>query len=85
MLRPIITRIISFISASAKSNMVNAGIALVTGSSTGIGFETALALARRGIHTFATMREPQKDDTIKGIAREENLPLDVLGMDVGSL
>jgi NAD(P)-dependent dehydrogenase (short-subunit alcohol dehydrogenase family) len=62
--------------------MVTAGIALVTGSSTGIGFETALALARRGIHTFATMREPQKGDTIKGIAREENLPLDVLGMDV---
>ena len=62
--------------------MVNASIALVTGSSTGIGFETALALARHGIHTFATMREPQKDNTLKGIAREENLPLNVLGMDV---
>ena len=31
-------------------------IALVTGSASGIGFETALMLARNGIYTFATMR-----------------------------
>ncbi|MDH3764506.1 MAG: SDR family NAD(P)-dependent oxidoreductase, partial [Nitrosopumilus sp.] len=28
-------------------------VALVTGSSSGIGLETALALARDGYHTFA--------------------------------
>jgi NAD(P)-dependent dehydrogenase (short-subunit alcohol dehydrogenase family) len=57
-------------------------VALVTGSSTGIGFETSLALSRNGIHTFATMRDSHKSDAIKKIAREESLPLEVLEMDV---
>lgn len=64
--------------------MVKASIALVTGSSSGIGFETSLALARKGIDTFATMRTPQKGDTIKKIAKEENLPITVLKMDVNN-
>lgn len=58
------------------------GIALVTGSSTGIGFETSIALARNGIYTFATMRDLQKKDTIERIADKENLPLSVIEMDV---
>jgi NAD(P)-dependent dehydrogenase (short-subunit alcohol dehydrogenase family) len=37
--------------------MVKASIALVTGSSSGIGFETSLALARKGIDT----REPSNN------------------------
>lgn len=57
-------------------------VALVTGSSTGIGFETSLALARDGIHTFATMRDLQKSDTIKRIADDEDLPLEIIRMDV---
>jgi NAD(P)-dependent dehydrogenase (short-subunit alcohol dehydrogenase family) len=31
-------------------------IAIVTGSSSGIGFKTALTLARNGFYTYATMR-----------------------------
>jgi NAD(P)-dependent dehydrogenase (short-subunit alcohol dehydrogenase family) len=31
-------------------------VAIVTGSSTGIGFATSLALARNGFHTYATVR-----------------------------
>jgi NAD(P)-dependent dehydrogenase (short-subunit alcohol dehydrogenase family) len=31
-------------------------VAIVTGSSSGIGFETSLLLARNGFHTCATMR-----------------------------
>lgn len=64
--------------------MVKTSIALVTGSSSGIGFETSLALARKGIDTFATMRAPQKGDTIKRIAKKENLPITVLKMDVNN-
>ncbi|HEX5186101.1 MAG TPA: SDR family oxidoreductase [Nitrososphaeraceae archaeon] len=57
-------------------------IALVTGGSTGIGFETSLLLARNGFYTYATMRDPTKNNTIKEIANKENLPLEVLPLDV---
>ena len=59
-------------------------VALVTGSSTGIGFETSLALARNGFHTYATMRKLQDSDRITDIARKEQLPLEVLQLDVNN-
>jgi len=57
-------------------------IAVVTGSSTGIGFETSLILARNGFYTYATMRDTSKSDIIEKIANEENLSLKVLPLDV---
>ena len=57
-------------------------IALVTGSSSGIGFETSLALARNGFHTFATMRDLTKDKKIKEIIEKEDLHIDILELDV---
>jgi NAD(P)-dependent dehydrogenase (short-subunit alcohol dehydrogenase family) len=57
-------------------------VAVVTGSSTGIGFETALLLARSGFHTYATMRDLKKSKNIAEIANAENLPLEVLQLDV---
>lgn len=39
-------------------------VALVTGSSSGIGFETSLLLARNGYHTYASMRNLGKSKTI---------------------
>jgi len=57
-------------------------IAVVTGSSSGIGFETALALAREGYYTYATMRDTKKGNPIKEIAKKENLNLEVLELDV---
>lgn len=62
--------------------MKKQNIALVTGSSTGIGFETSLLLARNGFYTYATMRDTRKSDNIEKIAKNENLPLKVLSMDV---
>ena len=57
-------------------------VALVTGSSSGIGFETSLALAREGYYTYATMRDLKKGNTIKEIAKKENLKVIVLELDV---
>ena len=57
-------------------------VALVTGSSTGIGFETSLALARTGFYTYATMRNLEDSNKITEIANKEGLPLEVLRLDV---
>ena len=62
--------------------MEKQNVAVVTGSSTGIGFETSLLLARNGFYTYATMRDTHKSDNIEKIANNENLPLKVLPMDV---
>ena len=59
-------------------------IAVVTGSSSGIGFETSLLLARNGFYTYATMRDTLKSEKIEKIANKENLPLEVLSMDVNN-
>ena len=45
-------------------------VAVVTGSSTGIGFETSIALARKGFHTYATMRDLNESNNIMEIAEE---------------
>jgi NAD(P)-dependent dehydrogenase (short-subunit alcohol dehydrogenase family) len=57
-------------------------VAVVTGSSSGIGFETALLLARSGFHTYATMRNLEKSKNITEIANTEKLPLQVVQLDV---
>ena len=62
--------------------MQGLNIALVTGSSSGIGFETALLLARSGFHTYASMRNLEKSKNITEIANTEKLPLQVIQLDV---
>ena len=57
-------------------------VAVVTGTSTGIGYETSLMLARNGFLTFATMRNLNKSDNIKSIAAKENLPIRITQLDV---
>mgnify|MGYP003575058681 FL=1 len=57
-------------------------VAVVTGSSSGIGFETSILLARKGFYTYATMRNLNKSLKIKEIAEKENLHLKVLKLDV---
>jgi NAD(P)-dependent dehydrogenase (short-subunit alcohol dehydrogenase family) len=57
-------------------------VAVITGASSGIGFETALALAREGYYTYATMRDVTKRDKIKEIGQKESLKIDVLELDV---
>lgn len=59
-------------------------VAIVTGSSSGIGFETALALAREGYQTYATMRDTKKGNKILDIAKKENLQIRVVELDVNN-
>jgi short-subunit dehydrogenase len=61
-------------------------VAVVTGSSTGIGFETSLTLARNGFHTYATMRnlEGEKSKPLTEVAKNENLQLQVIELDVNN-
>lgn len=65
-----------------NTNKNKTRIAIVTGSSSGIGFETSLALARNGFCTYATMRNLDKSKTILELARLEELPLEVLRLNV---
>ncbi len=61
---------------------LNQRVALVTGSSSGIGHEIALVLARNGYFTFATMRDLQKISKLESIKDEESLPLEFVQLDV---
>lgn len=57
-------------------------VALVTGCSSGIGLETALALARENYHTYASMRDTKKGSKIQEIAKKENLAITIITLDV---
>ena len=58
-------------------------VAVVTGSSSGIGYETSLTLARNGFYTYATVRNLEKGSKqITDIAKKENLPLQAIQLDV---
>jgi NAD(P)-dependent dehydrogenase (short-subunit alcohol dehydrogenase family) len=57
-------------------------VAVVTGSSSGIGYETSITLARSGIFTYATMRNLQKATNLESIRDKEMLPLKTLQLDV---
>ena len=57
---------------------------LVTGTSTGIGFATAVSLARAGHDVFATMRNPGKSPELLAQAKRDGLPITVIPLDVDS-
>lgn len=57
-------------------------IAVVTGTSTGIGFATSLHLARNGYRVFAGMRNLAKAAPLQEVADGDDLPLEVIQLDV---
>ena len=57
-------------------------IVLITGTSTGIGFATAVACARARHEVYATMRDPARAPQLQTLARQEGLPVSVLPLDV---
>ncbi len=60
----------------------NQKVVIVTGSSSGIGHEISLILARNGFTTYATMRNLQKSTDLKSIAENERLQLRIVQLDV---
>ena len=57
-------------------------VAIVTGSSSGIGYATSLLLARNGFYTYASARDINKSATLESIANTEGLPLKLIQLDV---
>ncbi len=57
-------------------------VAVVTGSSGGIGLATSLALARSGYLTYATMRNLAKRNSIQSLAEKQHLPIRMVQLDV---
>lgn len=57
-------------------------VVLITGCSTGIGLEAALAFARRGDTTYGSMRNLAKADVLRARAEAEGLHVEVIQLDV---
>ena len=57
-------------------------VAIVTGTTSGIGYETCLSLARDGFYTFATVRDTKKAEKILQVAKKENLDIEIIELDV---
>ncbi|HIG60782.1 MAG TPA: SDR family oxidoreductase [Gammaproteobacteria bacterium] len=57
-------------------------IAVVTGTSTGIGFTTSLYLARNGYQVFAGMRNLGKAEALQTAAAAEDLPVTIVKLDI---
>jgi len=59
-------------------------VALVSDSSAGIGYETALVLSRNGYDTYAGIRDLTLAGELLHVAKEEKLPLRIIQLDVNS-
>ena len=57
-------------------------VVIITGSSAGIGRETALLLARNNYNTYASMRNLQKSSELRSIAEKEKLDMHFVQLDV---
>ncbi len=57
-------------------------LALVTGTSSGIGLHTAIGLAARGIRVIATVRDTGRADALRSAASEAGVELDIRALDV---
>ena len=66
----------------ANQKILNMSTVFITGTSTGIGYTTALALARAGYNVIATMRNPQRAPELQKVVDSEDLPVQIIPLDV---
>src|SRR5882672_3328140 len=57
---------------------------LITGTSSGIGFQTAIVLGRAGHRVYATMRNLERGAALRELVEKEHLPISIVKMDVDS-
>ncbi len=55
---------------------------LITGTSTGVGFESAILFAKEGFKVYASMRNLEKSNTLQQKITEENLDIEIIQLDV---
>lgn len=55
---------------------------LITGTSTGVGLESAVLFAKNSFKVYASMRNLKKSETLQKRAKEEGLDIEVLELDV---
>jgi len=55
---------------------------LITGTSTGVGFESAILFAQNGFKVYASMRNLKKSEALKNKIESENLDIEILLLDV---
>ncbi|MCM3501942.1 SDR family oxidoreductase [Microbacterium sp. P26] len=57
-------------------------LALVTGTTSGIGLHTAIQLAQQGVTVIATVRDTARADALRSAASEAGVELDIRALDV---
>jgi NAD(P)-dependent dehydrogenase (short-subunit alcohol dehydrogenase family) len=57
-------------------------VVLITGASSGVGRAAAIAAARAGFTTVATVRRPEGDRALRGAAERAGVPVDVVHLEV---
>lgn len=55
---------------------------IITGTSTGVGFESAILFAKQNFKVYATMRNLKKADALQERITTENLDIEILELDV---
>jgi NAD(P)-dependent dehydrogenase (short-subunit alcohol dehydrogenase family) len=61
---------------------MNQKVAIVTGSSSGIGLDASVTLAQNGFLKYATMRNLDKSSIVNAAAEKEQLPIKIVQLDV---
>ena len=62
----------------------NRKVILITGTSTGIGLELAVELAKRGARVFASMRNVDKAEALQFAATSAGVAVELVALDVTS-